>query len=281
LVNESVDLYFWGIKKKVVDKKIPVIGVPIVNGVHWLRRLINSIDYPVEELVILNNNGRGEINQELDDIAKIKHLFVEKITVCHLPANIGCSGAWNMIIKCYMKSPYWIISNHDIAFTPGFLKKMVEKAEDKEVGMVHCSEASWGDNFKNEGSFECFLIKDWIVQEYGLFDENLYPGYGEDLDYVLRFKEKPIKRIFSVGVPFLHGEESHATTGSQTWRTDPSLKSKIDKARIMNETDYLDKKWGHNYYMMGFKPNKKPFNNFPISYTSYDLSYVRKKHLGF
>jgi GT2 family glycosyltransferase len=282
LVNESsFDLYFWGIKKKVDNKKIPVIGVPIVNGVHWMRRLINSVDYPVKELVIFNNNGKGEINQELDEIAKTPHSYIEKITVCHLPANIGCMGAWNMIIKCYMNSPYWIISNHDIAFTPGFLKTMVEKAKDQEVGMVHCSEASWGENLKNEGSFECFLIKDWVVQEYGLFDENLYPAYCDDIDYVLRFKSKPIKRIFSVGVPFLHGEENYSTTGSQTWRTDLSLKDKIDNARIMNECEYINSKWGENWLIKDKQPNKKPFNSFPISYTTYDLNFVRKKHLGF
>ena len=48
--------------------KIPVIGVPIVNGTHWIHRLISSIDYPVEILFIINNNGKGEINEEFDNI---------------------------------------------------------------------------------------------------------------------------------------------------------------------------------------------------------------------
>ena len=49
-------------------KSIPVIGVPIVNGFKWIQRLISSIDYPVDELIILNNNGRGELTEDLDNL---------------------------------------------------------------------------------------------------------------------------------------------------------------------------------------------------------------------
>ena len=54
--------------------KIPVIGVAIVNGIHWLNRLIWSIDYPVSNLVIWDNNGKGELDAQLDLIKEIKHL---------------------------------------------------------------------------------------------------------------------------------------------------------------------------------------------------------------
>ena len=50
--------------------KIPVIGTAIVNGVHWLQRLLDSVDYPVENFVIFNNNGKGEITEELDKIVQ-------------------------------------------------------------------------------------------------------------------------------------------------------------------------------------------------------------------
>ena len=73
--------------------KIPVIGVAIVNGVHWLERLINSVDYPVSNLVIWNNNGKGELDTQLDLIKQIKHPLIDKIHICNLPQNIGVSGA--------------------------------------------------------------------------------------------------------------------------------------------------------------------------------------------
>jgi hypothetical protein len=47
---------------------IPVIGVPIVNNPYWITRLLMSIDYPVDDFVIINNNGRGQIDDELDNL---------------------------------------------------------------------------------------------------------------------------------------------------------------------------------------------------------------------
>ena len=82
--------------------KIPVIGAPVVRNPEWIRRQIESVDYPVENYIIFNNNGKGEIDEELDKLVAEPHKFIDQIRVCHLPANIGTSGAWNLIIKSFM-----------------------------------------------------------------------------------------------------------------------------------------------------------------------------------
>ena len=138
-----------------------------MNCPHWIWRLFYSIDYPVDNFVVFNNNGRGQITRELDLLAAAPHKFVKKVHVVHMPSNLGCSGAWNLIIKSFLKAPYWVISNHDVMYEPGFLKEMNEKAQDKETGVVHGKNGGW----------DIFLLKDWMVKKYGLFDENLYPGY--------------------------------------------------------------------------------------------------------
>lgn len=258
--------------------KIPVIGTAIVNGPYWLYRLISSVDYPTENFVIFNNNGRGEITEELDLLAKIKHKYIEKITVCHLPANIGCGGAWNMIIKCYMNSPFWIITNHDIAFTPGFLQEMIEISNDSEIGMIHGNSGDF-----NIGGYDLFLIRDWVVQKYGLFDENLYPAYNEDADYIMRFIHQPIKK-HNMTRPFYHGETTeYYTSGSQTIKEagiDSEFSKKLSWINGKN-FEYMFKKWGDHW--RNCYPYKNPFNeeSFDIKTTTYDLSYVREKHLGF
>lgn len=251
-------------------EKIPVIGTAIVNTPYWLHRMIMSIDYPTEQLVVFNNNGREEFEEELNYLTKIKHKYIDKIKVCHLPANIGCSGAWNMTIKCYMMSPYWIITNHDLSFEPGFLKSMVEASRDSETGIVNAGWNQW----------EVFLIKDWVIQKHGLFDENFYPAYAEDLDYLMRLLIAPVKQSH-VGTKYLHGEKDYAETGSQTWRSDLSLKEKMDNSRILNEDEYMLEKWGPNWRSLN--PFKNPFDlcNNPLSSTKYDLSFVRRKHTGF
>jgi len=254
-------------------KPIPVIGVPIVNGIHWLQRLIDSIDYPVNELCVINNNGRGELDEELEKLSKSSHRFIKKITVCNLPSNIGCSGAWNLIIKSYMMNPYWIIASHDIAFTPGFLDTMVRTSEKEDVGVVKGKEFQW----------DLFLIKDWVIQECGLFDENFYPAYVEDCDYHIRLMLKNIKTE-SLDNDYLHGDVDYKTSGSQTWRTDLSLKEKVDYSHDCNMY-YIAEKWGNNWRDSNWEyhPHQYPYNNpsIPITYTTYDLKFVRRKNMGF
>lgn len=261
---------------------IPILGIPIVTGVHWLERLVQSIDYPITELVIINNNGRGELDQDLERLKQQKHPFIERIHICTPPGNIGCAGAWNLIIKSRPCSPYWVITNHDIAFTPGFLETLHSQIEDPEVGLVHGNEGQWG-----LGSWEIFAIKDFTIQRYGLFDENLYPAYEEDMDYYMRmhWDVNPIKRILSVGVPFYHGEticerHDYDNKGSLT-RKDSLLKDKLDENQRKNQTDYMDLKWGKPWRWVS--PYKHPYNNpqLPISLTTYDLNFIRQKHLGF
>jgi predicted O-methyltransferase YrrM/tetratricopeptide (TPR) repeat protein len=256
------------------ESSIPMIGVPIVNGVHWLKRLIDSVDYPVKEFFIINNNGKGEIDKDLNKIASTKHPFIEKIKVTHLPSNLGVSGAWNLIIKSYMNYPYWIIANNDICFTSGLLKKINEEALKTDSGMIHPKKADWGG-----GSYDLFLIKDWVVQECGLFDENLYPAYIEDVDYNIRITTKNIKSSF-LNIDYLHGGSNYETSGSQTWRLNVDLKEKLDKSRILNKNEYLTKKWGENFFADTYS---NPFNNenYDISYTTYDLNFNRQKYLGF
>jgi len=255
---------------------IPVIGTAIVNNAYWIQKLIDSVDYPTDNFVVFDNNGRGQLIEELDNIAKISHPFIRKITICHMPANIGVSGAWNLIIKCYMNVPYWIITNHDIEFTPGFLQKMVELSEDPEVGMVHGSGGDFGD-----GGYDIFLIKDWVIQKYGLFDENLYPAYCEDADYIMRLKHQPIKTVSSVGIPYLHGGgTNYYETGQQTKKGEPWLIDRLNEINLIN-FEYMNEKWGPHWRMTW--PYFHPFNkeDIPISMTSYDLTYVRRKYLGF
>lgn len=258
---------------------IPVIGTAVVNSTYWVSRLLMSVDYPVDNFFIVNNNGRGQLDEELNNLSKISHKYIKNIKVCNLPANIGCSGAWNLIIKCYMMSPYWIIVNDDVSFGPGLLEEMVSiHNSDPDIGMIHGS-----PGFYNIGSWDLFLIRDHIIQQFGLFDENLYPAYCEDNDYILRFIHRPIKKVISLNSSYLHGNgdnTQYCEQGSQTKRTEPHLMEKLDECINLNG-EYLDKKWGTDWKM--FSPTRDPFENEdkPISTTTYDLNFVRKKNLGF
>ncbi len=260
------------------NKIIPVIGTAVVNNIHWIKRLVQSVDYPTEKFIIIDNNGRGQLIEELDNLSRTPHPFIKKIIVSHMPANMGCSGAWNLIIKSNIMSPYWIIANDDIAFTPGFLEKMISLSEDPEVGIVHGDAGDFGG-----GSWCLFLIKDWVIKKFGLFDENFYPIYCEDADYIMRLHNSPIKRIYSVGINYLHGEgtnETYYETGQQTKKGEKNLEEIFNNANLIN-FEYMNKKWGKGWRYTA--PYKYPFDNpsMPLSITTYDLDFVRKKYTGF
>jgi GT2 family glycosyltransferase len=267
------DLFFWGIVRNEKIDSIPVIGVPIVNGFHWLERLIESVDYPVDELFIVNNNGLGQLTEQLDNLLQRTYHYIKKISVVNLPSNIGCSGAWNLIIKCYMNAPYWIITNNDVAFTPGLLKELAEKSKNQNYGIIK------GKEFQ----FDLFLIKDWVIQECGLFDENFYPAYLEDCDYHIRILNKNIS-IGYLEKQHLHGDQGYETSGSQTWRLDSSIADKLHSAHNINFY-YIAEKWGENWRDSNWQyhPWQHPYNDesIPITYTKYDLNFCRKKNLGF
>lgn len=261
-----------------MPESIPVLGTAIVNGAHWLQRQVQSIDYAVDHYIVINNNGRGELTAELDAITQQPHEFVRHFHVVHLPGNIGCAGAWNLIIKSSMMCPYWMICGHDVAFHPGFLSKLAAAAHSDQVGMVHGASGDHG-----VGSWSLFTIRDWVIQEYGLFDENFYPAYAEDLDYVMRLAKRPIKKII-LNEPYLHGDstnDDYSGHGSQTWRSEPRLKGQIDWARQINETKYMTEKWGAAWRWID--PHWRPWNNNnnDLGTWRWNLGFCRQKHLGF
>ena len=233
-----------------------------------------SIDYPVDNFVVFNNNGRGQITAEVESVKQMANKFVKNVHVCHLPANLGCSGAWNLIIKSFMNAPYWVISNHDVMFEPGFLEEMNQKAQDPEVGTVHGAGGGW----------DIFLLKDWMVQAYGLFDENLYPGYCEDMDYGMRFIYDGVKRVLDLEHGYYHGSKKNDySDGSQTWRSEKEIAEAIHVAHELNKM-YLHHKWSPAWQAhVDGEVYRAPFNNpeLPIDFTMYNLEFVRQKHLGF
>lgn len=262
-----------------LHKSIPVIGTAVVNSSYWVKRLLESIDYPVDTFFIVNNNGKGELDDDLDELKNINHKFVKNVKVCHLPGNIGCSGAWNLIIKSFIMEPYWIIVNDDVAFDKGFLKEMVETSlVNKEVGIIHGNSGDF-----NVGSWDLFLIKDFVVEKIGLFDENCYPAYCEDADYIMRLMNSQIERITSLKSNYFHGDGNkteYYEHASQTSKKDPILSRKLRIANDMN-IEYMTEKWGPHW--RGCNPRELPFmdKEHHISETRYDLKFLRKKYTGF
>ena len=77
-------------------------------------------------------------------------------------------------------------------------------------------------------------------------------------------------------------KKDYNENGQNTKKEDPSLSEKLENVNYINY-EYLNKKWGDHWRR--FEPYRKPFaiygSDYPNTYTTWDLEYVRKKYLGF
>tara|TARA_B110000977_G_C10986015_1_gene457959 strand:- start:88 stop:867 length:780 start_codon:yes stop_codon:yes gene_type:complete len=252
---------------------LPVLGVPVLNGTHWLKNQIDSVDFPIENYVIINNGG-PTIYKEIQEIIAQPHQYIQNFHVNNMVYNIGVAPAWNLVIKSFMHSPYWMIVNHDVSFESGFLKEMFEAAQIENIKLIF---GKGGDG--GRGSFDLFLMKSSLIQSHGFFDENFYPAYCEDIDYIMRLINKPVDTINFINKKYYHGNSlDYNKTGSQTRKNDEKLGEKIVYAWGRNR-EYLLKKWGPNVFEN--KPYKTPFNidGLSIKTTTFDLDFCKDKHL--
>lgn len=265
--------------EKDYSKLIPVFGTLVCTTTKWIKKQLDSIDYPIENFIIINNNP-DLLTRELDGLVKKSYKFIEKLKVYHMPYNLGCAEGWNLIIKSFMFSPYWIICNDDVSFTPGLLEEMNIAAQDKEVGMVH-HKPIYLPHLKKFGTFELFLIKDWIVEKYGFFDTNFYPAYYEDIDYIFRLMDEPIKIVNKINKKLYHGDtNNYNISGKNTLKSDEKVNIRLKVAKY-NNLNYFLKKWNcsNPEHIDIEKKYKYPFNK--NEYTTYDfnLKSAKNNHL--
>ena len=158
---------------------IPVLGFATLSRFDLAQRLIDSIDYPVEHLVIVDNSGKMEFEPN------VSKEFVRNLWIIRVPYGLGANGAWNLIIKSTPHAPYWVIPNDDSWFEPGALQIIAENVDTTAFNFVDVNPI-WSCVVPTEGS----------VGKAGLWDEAFHPIYFDDDDYEWRMKK--------LGVPFNH-----------------------------------------------------------------------------
>ena len=152
-------------------RMIPVLGFATLSRFDMAQRLLDSIDYPVEHLVIVNNSGKRGWIPRIPDMAKnFWHI--------QLPHGLGANGAWNLIIKSTPFAPYWVIPNDDSWFEPGALEKIANEVNPEAFNFVNVN-PKWS----------CVVPGEGAVAKAGLWDEAFHPIYFDDDDYEWRMKK--------------------------------------------------------------------------------------------
>jgi GT2 family glycosyltransferase len=175
---------------------IPVLGFATLKRFDLADRLLASIDYPVEHLVIVDNSGEQSWQP-------VKPESVQKMWVLRIPFGLGYGGAWNLIIKSTPYAPYWVMVNDDAWFEPGALQTIAENVNTALLNFVEIS-PRWS----------CVVFGEGAVEQVGLFDENFYPIYFEDNDYERRYLNAGLE-INYINAMVHHDNSSTLASGFQ------------------------------------------------------------------
>lgn len=207
---------------------IPLLSIPVLNRYDLLDTNLELIDFPIKEILIINNGTQ-------EYIPKRKDL---NIRVLNLPSNLGMSGSWNLTIKLYPHEKYWLFSSVDTHWTPGSLEKFYESSGESK--MIASTEG-----------FSCFSIGENVIRRVGLFDEKFYPYTAEDDDYRERFfrvakQDNPTVLIYrndfiNVTAPF---------GPAQTIASDKKLQERYAATKEKNKKYYLLKE-SEDFLTMG------------------------------
>jgi hypothetical protein len=172
---------------------IPVMIVPTLNQHDLCRRMIASIDVPVDNLLIINNDAT-------QDFWCDKNRMVSKIRVLNMPSNLGVSSSWNLGIKSYPFASWWLIASDDVTFAPGALEVFVSECETASLTVL----TEWPN-------FQFFGVGEKVVESVGLFDEALHPGNFEDDDFLWRVEslaDEMNLKLTLVDVPHEHVKQA-------------------------------------------------------------------------
>lgn len=194
---------------------IPVLGFLTYSRFDLADRLLQSIDYPVEHLVIVDNSGKREYQP-------VKPELVENLWFIQVPYGLGYSGGLNLIIKTTPFAPYWLLVNDDTVFQPGTLKKISEKTDTEAINFLSIM-PKWSG----------FVLGEGAVLKAGLFDERFHPIYFEDNDYERRLIAAGVKANF-INAEIRHDNSSTLNSGfhsqnDKTYHANQRLfQSKVD-----------------------------------------------------
>lgn len=259
-VLPSADLSFLTQNKYPVvavhDDRIPVLAVFFRTGWSFLDRYINSIDFPVEQLVIIQDGNEEDITAHLDKYGHRRSspfLSIRHIVNVH---HTGCSGAWNTLYRLYPHHPFWLFAAFDISYPPGELRKfyhlLLKQSENPTVGMISTKVNFY---FANKKIRDTFGLMQWAVTRagllnVGLYDENIFPAYFEDDDIVYRHFLAGMS-VFAVDAVVNHGlPTDNGYIGGTTRVASNDYSSQLAKGGSIK---YYKLKWGQEMSSVAYE----------------------------
>jgi hypothetical protein len=198
---------------------IPAMIVPVLIRHDLLDRMIQSINYPIKDLVIIDNGPQFGYEPSWNN-------WVHKIHHIKIPYNLGVASSWNLGIKVMPYSDYWLFSGFDNEWGGESLKMFHEESSPERLVLSN-----------GAPKWTAFSLGWKVIDKVGLFDEALHPAYFEDNDYEWRCSYENIEIVNSY-IPVAHDNSSTLKAGFQN-RNDVSFHSNADYFRNKQQLNTL------------------------------------------
>lgn len=220
-------------------ESLPLLGIPILNRVDLLLRLLDSLDCPVETLAVVDNSMGWQpggdaavhsVQAALQLLEQGGHPLIQHIRIARPFTNLGVAASWNLILSSFPQAACALLANNDICFSPGVLNQALRRLDARRAQILPL--------LPPPQAFSCFLITARCWDQLGLFDPNFHPAYCEDLDYRDRLQR-------ATQVDQLDGSFAHAamaslnTSHSATINSDPLLAHYNRTSYPLNQLWYL------------------------------------------
>lgn len=208
------------------------IGIPTINrGIDLLMPsliMYSQKDFRNTDIYVIDNGKQG-LKQACKNLLNV--------VVIEQEHNIGVAASWNLLCKehIFPKGDYALIINDDIYL--GYGEQSVHDAIRKnKSGFVQ----AYGEKFS------AFCISKKLFNTVGDFDEEFYPAYFEDDDYLYRM------RLLNLNA------EKSASLVPAMMRVSSSIQrdSSLNNNYLKLQQRYIDK-WGG---LPRYERFKKPFS---------------------
>jgi len=182
---------------------------------------------------------------------------IQKILYIKNPLNYGVSAGFNQGIKIALiqKSEFFLIVNNDIIFRKDSIDNLLKFARNTNYGYVtsidsrRCFKQDYLEfklrNEEWEGLCNsCFILKKSTVDKIGFYDENYFPAYMEDIDYIERMGQAGIERRSTFMSIIFHDEGSTGRKNNWKLTSECNSSAKLYEFAYIKGKEYFKKKWG-------------------------------------
>ena len=231
---------------------------------NWVLMVAHNLSHMTMKAVVsalrqdIGNVRVWLVNQGSTDGLAIKGdaLYPEVVTTHHYPPLSSLAAAWNLGLSNLLPgSGQVLVINNDVELIPETYRLLVKDGGGfvTAVGVTPTPEkpfdATVGDLIKSRPhpDFSCMLIRRWVWEKVGCFDERYLIAYCEDADMHIRMHRAKVDAK-CIDIPFLH--HAAATINSlPVWERE-KVERQADLNRALFKREYGCEVGSKEYYKL-------------------------------